>query len=73
MIQLPVSYTHLSSLVQSRHILIHPVVDGIVPEGVLAAVSLDLCAVSLALLEALDGISGAGALIDRIGGGLRCV
>ena len=60
-----------SSLVQSRHILIHQVVDGIVPEGVLAAVSLDLCAVGLALLEALDGISGAGALIDRIGGGLQ--
>ena len=60
-----------SSLVQSRHILIHQVVDGIVPEGVFAAVSFDLCAVGLALLEALDGISGAGALIDRIGGGLQ--
>ena len=58
-------------IIQRGHVLVHQIVDGIVPEGVLAAVSLDLCAVGLALLEALDGISGAGALIDRIGGGLQ--
>ena len=36
------------SVVQCGHVLVHQVVDGIVPEGVLAAVSLDLCAVRFA-------------------------
>ena len=58
-------------LVQGRNIAIHQVVDGIIPECVLAAVGLDLSTVSLALGKALDGVAGAGALIHRIGCGLQ--
>ena len=56
-----------SGIIQCRHILVHQVVDGIVPEGVFAAVGLDLCTVRFALFEALDRIRGAGALINGIG------
>ena len=58
-------------LVQGRNIAIHQVVDGIIPECVLAAVGLDLSTVGLALGKALDGVAGAGALIHRIGCGLQ--
>ena len=55
------------SIVQCGHVLVHQVVDGVVPEGVFAAISLDLCTVSFALFEAPDRIRGAGALINGIG------
>ena len=55
------------SIVQCGHVLVHQIVDGVVPEGVFAAISLDLCTVSFALFEAPDRIRGAGALINGIG------
>ena len=54
-------------IIQRGHVLVHQIVDGIVPEGVLAAVSLDLCAVRFALLEAADRIGGAGAFVNGVG------
>ena len=59
------------SLVQGGHVLVHQIVDGVVPEGVFAAVGLDLGAVGLALGKALDGVVGAGALVDSVGRGLQ--
>ena len=58
-------------VVQSGHVLVHQVVDGVIPEGVLAAVGFDLSAVSLALGKALDGVGSAGALVHRVGCGLQ--
>ena len=58
-------------IVQCGNVLIHQVIDGIVPEGVLAAVCFDLLPVGFPLGEALDRIRCAGALIDRVGGGLQ--
>ena len=60
-----------SGVVQCGHVLVHQVVDGVIPESVLAAVSLDLCTVSLAFFEALDRVRGAGALVNRIGCSLQ--
>ena len=54
-------------VVQGRNVLVHQIVDGVVPEGVLAAVGLDLGAVSLALGKALDGVRCAGALVHGVG------
>ena len=54
-------------VVQGRDVLVHQIVDGVVPEGVLAAVGLDLGAVSLALGKALDGVRCAGALVHGVG------
>ena len=54
-------------VVQGRDVLVHQIVDGVVPEGVLAAVGLDLGAVSLALGKALDGVCCAGALVHGVG------
>ncbi len=58
-------------VVQSGHVLVHQVVDGVIPEGVLAAVGFDLSAVSLALGKAFDGVGSAGALVHRVGCGLQ--
>ena len=58
-------------VIQSRHILVHQVVDGIIPERVLSAVRLDLSAVRLTLCKALDGVRGAGALVHGVGCGLQ--
>ena len=59
------------SVVQCGHVLVHQVVDGVVPEGVLTAVGLDLGTVGLAFFKALDRIVGAGALIHRVGCGFQ--
>ena len=58
-------------VIQSRHILVHQVIDGIIPERVLSAVRLDLSAVRLTLCKALDGVRGAGALVHGVGCGLQ--
>ena len=60
-----------SGVVQCGHVLVHQVVDGVVPEGVLTAVGLDLGTVGLAFFKALDRIVGAGALIHRVCCGLQ--
>ena len=54
-------------VVQRRDVLVHQVVDGVIPEGVLAAVGLDLGAVSLTLGKAFDGVRCAGALVHGVG------
>lgn len=59
------------SLVQGGHILVHQVVDGVIPEGVLSAVSFDLGPVGFALGKAFYRIGGAGALVHRIGCGFQ--
>ena len=59
------------SIVQCGNVPVHQIVDGVIPEGVLAAVGFDLRTVSLALGKALDGVGSAGALIHRVGCGLQ--
>ena len=54
-------------VVQSRNIFVHQVVDGVIPEGMFAAVRLDLSAVRLALCKAPDRVGSAGALVHCIG------